>query len=64
MVAEVAVAGQPDPSVDHDQLAAEASEVQRLSGNEAAKGSVRLLIHHQSPVVDIAMIVVQPRTIQ
>jgi hypothetical protein len=64
MVAEVAVARQPDAPFDHGQLAAQAPEVQGLSGSEALKGPVRLRIHHQSPVFGIAMIVLWHRTIQ
>ncbi|MES2099185.1 MAG: hypothetical protein V4569_05145 [Pseudomonadota bacterium] len=64
MVAEVAVARQPDAPVDHDQVAAEATEVQSLSGGEALKGPVRLRIHHQSPVFGMAIIGLQARRIQ
>jgi len=56
VVAEVAVARQPDAPVDHDQLAAEATEVQGLSGGEALNGPVRLRIHHQSPVFGVTII--------
>jgi hypothetical protein len=64
MVAEVAVACQPDTRVDSRQLAAEASEAQRLTGSEALEGGVRLRVHHQSPVLRVGMIVVPAQTIQ
>jgi hypothetical protein len=64
MVAEVAVARQPDAPFDHGQLAAQAPEVQGLSGSEALEGPVRLRIHHQSPEFGIAMIVRWTGTIQ
>jgi hypothetical protein len=64
VVAEVAVARQPDAPFDHGQFAAQASEVQGLSGSEASKGPVRLRIQHQSPVFGMAMIVFCHRTIQ
>jgi hypothetical protein len=64
VIPEVAVARQPDAPFDHGQLAAQAPEVQCLSGSEVSKGPVRLRIHHQSPVFGIAMIVLWYRTIQ
>ena len=39
VVAEVAVARQPNAPADHEQVTAEAAEVQRLSRGEALNGS-------------------------
>jgi hypothetical protein len=52
VVAEVAVARQPDAAFDNRELAAEAAQVQRLARGKAAKGRNRLRIHHQSPVFE------------
>jgi hypothetical protein len=77
MVAKIAVAGQPDASVDGDQFAAEVAQVECLAGADATRAGVarvglegpamkpvELRVHHQSPEWDVAMIVVPLQTIQ
>jgi hypothetical protein len=54
MVVQVAVAGQPDPSVEHGQLAGAVADESRSAGGQAhrgGRGKLRsgLRIHHQSP---------------
>jgi hypothetical protein len=64
VVAEVAVARQPDPALQHAQLAAEPAQVHGVAGIDAVGGAdcsqawvpIEWRVHHQSPVRHIAMI--------
>jgi hypothetical protein len=85
VVARIAVAGQPDPPVDHGQVSAQVPELQRLAGVDALQLTDRgvdpgptltshlegstvkqfeVRIHHQSPELRIAIIVVLGWVIQ
>ncbi|HEY8707857.1 MAG TPA: hypothetical protein VIM34_07640 [Burkholderiaceae bacterium] len=58
VVAEVAIAGQPDAALDHAEVATEPVQAHRLPGTEPMQSSIGLRIHHQSPVSRLAIIVV------
>jgi hypothetical protein len=74
VITEVAVAGQPDPSLHDAELAAEPAQTQGVSGIDAVRDGwrgrcratvpIQLRIHHQSPVRYIAMIVAAAMKIQ
>jgi hypothetical protein len=76
VVAEVTVARQPDPALQHAQLAAEPAQVHGVAGVDAkrraacgagrgaAKVPIELRIHHQSPVRNITMIILATWKIQ
>jgi hypothetical protein len=50
VVAEVVVAGQPEPAFDHRQFAAEAAELLCMPRRKAQQAvTIELRIHHQSP---------------
>jgi hypothetical protein len=65
-VAEFAAAGEPDPAVERRQIAAEPAEVRRVGaqreGSAVKQGPLR--IHHQSPLLCLAIIVSTLGTIQ
>jgi hypothetical protein len=59
MVAEIAVARQPEPTVDDRQVAAQPIQANGLAGVHLecpAMEPLVLRIHHQSPALRIAMI--------
>jgi hypothetical protein len=64
MVAEVAIAGQPDAAVDHREVTTEPPEPPCLAGSEFPGVPLELRIHHQSPVLRVVMIVTFACTIQ
>jgi hypothetical protein len=50
VVAEVVVAGQPEPAFDHRQFAAEATQLLCVARRKAQQAvTIELRIHHQSP---------------
>ncbi|MEQ1683134.1 MAG: hypothetical protein ABL916_05760 [Burkholderiaceae bacterium] len=72
VVAEVAVARQPDTAFEHGQLAAEAAEVDSLAGGQCQRGvgcgatgaQFGVRIHHQSPAFGETIIVAPAGKIQ
>jgi hypothetical protein len=58
VVAEIAVAGQPDAAVDHRQLTAQATQRNRFRAEleGSAMKHLELRIHHQSPVLGVTII--------
>jgi hypothetical protein len=61
VIAEIAVAGQPEAAIDRGEFAAEPVQTQGLARSE---GLFELRIHHQSPEWRIAMIGSITQTIQ